>query len=127
MIDWQEIIEYANESYGMSFKTLGGLLRRLYRETGSTMDMCEILGISHHSLRIKMKKAGIKIAPRGGANYKGIYKPIIMDMPRKKIAKMNLTQLVKEIGCTRRYLRVLLKKENIEYIKGEMNVSKHNK
>jgi hypothetical protein len=115
MIDWIRIVKYINERYETSFKTHEELLIELYKRTKSTTQMCSILGVSHNSLRIKMKKAGIIIASKGGANYRGKYKPAIMEMSKKEIAKMNLTELTEKIGCSRKYIRELLRREKIKY------------
>ena len=117
MIDWIGIVKFINERYETSFSTLSELLIELYKNTKSTTEMCSILGVSHNSLRIKMREAGIVIAPKGGANYKGKYKPMIMSIPRKEIAKLNLTELTEMIGCSRKYIRELLRREKIKYIK----------
>jgi phage antirepressor YoqD-like protein len=101
------------------------MLSVLYANTESTMQICDLLGVSHHPLRKKMVECGLTIAKKGGANFKGIFKPMIMEIPRGVLAKMTVREIAEQVGCTHRHVGAIFRKEKMKYKKmkpGRKNV-----
>ena len=117
MIDWNEILSFINTEYDFDFKSLKEMLSELYSETKSTTEMSSILGVSPYSLRNKMRQNGLLLAPKGGANNKGICKPLLLNMSERKISSMTLSGLSKKLNCSRVYIRELLRREGLKYKK----------
>ena len=115
LIDWDLLVELINKEYGTSFKNTESMLRKMYREIGGTKGVCEVLGVSHTTIRYKMKDYGIKLKPKGGANFKGVYKGMILSMSKKKIKSMTLRELSEIIGCKRKTAWHVCRCNNIEF------------
>jgi hypothetical protein len=117
MIDWNLLFRNFNDEYNTEFTSICELLKVLYEKTKSTMTMCDILMVSHHTLRKKMVWCDISIAKRGGPNYKGVFKEIILNTPKEHFKNMTAKEIAQELGCKHNHVRNVMRKNNIEYKK----------
>ena len=115
MINWDLIVKSFNEEYDTEFSAICGLLSTLYIDTKSTEYMCGFLNISITALIRKMKECNIVLAKRGGANYIGTYKPLILNTPAEELENMAASDIAAMIGCTVKHVRDICNKNDIRY------------
>jgi len=102
-IDWDLLVQLINEEYSTSFKDVKSMLKKMYKEIGGTKGVCEVLGVSHTTIRHKMKDYGIKLKPKGGANFKEVHKGMILSMSKKELKTKTIKELAKELGCCEKH------------------------
>jgi hypothetical protein len=67
-IDWEDLREGYNQRYRTKYKTVRGVVKKIYREEKSSLKAGDILGVSCTTFLSKLKELNIPVQGKGGNN-----------------------------------------------------------
>jgi hypothetical protein len=128
--DWEDLRIGYNRIYKKQYKTVKEMMESLYENTKSSTKMARILGVTAPTISTKLAVLGIKVNPKGGKNHYPEKASRFLNIPPERMEKMTKTEIMREIGASKRYvekLAIVYKRKYLAMKSGDSHYGNRNK